>query len=179
MSQVKQELREPISCYVQEKYLYNLNEEYEKLIPCRLVSICSYKSHQLTFDILLDSGEQFCYLPFKAFRFNSEINEMNKMELHDTISKVLCPSHLFIINTIKIFKNKVPLVYDHKRELFSSTGNEYFFSLEWYTQNELVHVFKMVDRIYYVPNHKIIWAKKGIETPPKLKNYKALKYEWK
>jgi hypothetical protein len=177
-TEVKHIFKKPLKAFVEEKYLYNLDDEgHKKLIPCLIISVCSYKGHRITIEILLDNGSQFCYLPLESIRFCNEENQ-NYFSYHANFANFICPSKYFIVTQVPIFKERKAHLFDNKTREFIGVAEEYICSLDWYKDNDLLHLVKFKHNLLNINNHKVLWLKK-IDLNAKIENYKALKYQWK
>lgn len=170
--EVKYFLEEPINCFIHEKFLYNMDETKSGIIPCKVIALCSYKKHQITFDVLLNNGSQFCYMPIESL-----IMVNSNLFKYESLFHIICPSNKFFIHKINEFENLIPHIFN-KNKQFLYPVKEYILSIEWHTNNELVHLFNNEKHFILVPNHKVMWLKK-INTEIILPDYKAIHKEWK
>lgn len=165
--------KEPISGYINEKYLYNMDEEKNNWLKCNVIGISSYPNNALTFNILLDDegnskGSLFCYMPFDSFTTDTNNTLYNYKDLiyHNcpfgklTMTKMNLPSNVNVY--LKTKKCWIP--------------GKYFITLDWYDGNDLLHLIHLSNgQLCAMPNHKI---KFGDNTTINFNRYKKLKYEW-
>lgn len=150
----------PIQCYINEKYLYDMDESKTGMLPCKLISVSSYKGHVVTFNVLIEDRYLFSYIPANAFG-------LNKLSIEEC-SYHNCPSNEA---SVVYFDFDECFVYGKDKKLIGK-GN-YQFTIDWHNDNEMLH-FIMINNIFmFVPNHKLSFKE------AKLPDFKKLKQEFK
>lgn len=162
---IHKDIPSPFKAKVAERILYNMDLSRIDLLNCNVFAISSYKNYALTYSIELN-GAIFSNIP--GHIFGKEF-----LELKD-ISYKNCPSNKISIIEHNFLKNKNAwCFFKHKKIWLSGI---YKCTVDWYNDNELVHIIHMNNgSIASLPSHKILFVK---DKPNKLPDYKKLKQEW-
>ena len=176
MAEVHAEIA-PFKAYVHEMYLYDMDPSKKGLIKCEVFGVSSYPGHMLTFTIFIPStGATFCYIPIHALHATKAIDESavammlspHELQVGNCLEKdisVICYEYLRPLRVVGFFKNKE----------FKIDGS-YLFSIDWYKQNDLWHIVKLVTgQFCALPNYRLLFNPQG---QVKLPDYKVLHSEW-
>lgn len=146
----------PINAYVMDDILYGKNQVNE-LIPCKIISLCLYLNESLCFDIILEDGSIFNYIPLHKIVHNKNYDK--NINLIDLVYHN-CNDLVISINEIEYLKSisNINVFLKNKNEWVS--GEEYLFSIDWYNANDLLNLIKLSNGYFcLIPNHKIIFGK--------------------
>lgn len=152
------EFKEPVKAFVFGDFL---GSEYIGItLPCKIMGVSTYPNETVTFMILVE-GALFYELPFHAFsRFPTE----SRAELNELVYSN-CKGGNFNFHFLNfICYGKVEI---YKKTLDTWVAiKHYLGSLDFYEDNDLLHLFIGDDgRFYAMPNHKIMFN--GSRTFPK------------
>ncbi len=171
---------------IEKKYLYDMDETYANMyIPCTVFSIASYKGDALTFQILLEDGSVFSYIPLNAIlKKQNHLNKDNedkrekdgikkdRLELSDLVYKN-CPGEDITVADFNHLHGRVDAYFKQKNLWLEG---EYICTIDWPRENELFHLIGLENNQYAaLPNHKIKF-KTGIRS---FQDYKKLHQEWR
>lgn len=142
---------EEINCLIKEDILYN-DKTKNLLIPAKIIGLCLYENETICFDIILEDGSIFNYIPLHKVVHNSKFDE--KIELKDLVyhnSKSL----EITLNCFDYLKDKKGLAFlKHKNEWVNII--EYICSIDWINDNDLLNLVKLDNGYFaFLPNHKI------------------------
>ena len=159
----------PIKAIVEKRYLYDM-DNIEGYINCTIIGISSYEQQPLTFHILVEDKYIYSDIPIFALRTNTDLKIIIP---NNTLSFVNCPDINIDVFTFDSLKEKKINCY-FKRESIWLKANKYYFSIDFYKDNQFVHLLALENgQFAFVPNHKINW--KGEK---ELSNYKKSHQNW-
>lgn len=160
-----------IHTHVRAEYLYNMApERVGELRPCRAVSISSYVGQAPTFQILLDDGALFSYVPPSAL-IDPATRAEPALELGDLVYHD-CKHVEISVHELAALRGPV-LAYVKRRDLW--LAGEYRFTVDWYTGNEMLHCVALANgQIALLPSHKLKFG----DHPPGFAPYKKIRREW-
>jgi hypothetical protein len=143
------ELPKPIACFVRESVLFDGDLSKNALLPCEIVTVSSYKGDAITFNILLENGAMFSYVPIHMLM----MREGGSFDLPD-LCYINCPSYQFSLHVFSVLLNKPVSAYFKRTKDWKSA--RYLWSIDWYTENELLH-FLLLDsgQFAFLPSHKV------------------------
>ena len=159
----------PIDVLLREEYLYDLKEHHNNFIPAKIIAISSYPGHTLTFTVLVHDKYIFSYIPIIALAwFITEAKSTLERAVYKNCpSAELTVAYYDALNECTVFK--------HDGSYLS--GGTYLLSVDWYNDNELLHLIKLDDgTLALYPNHKIVFGKNSAKA--ELPKYKKLHHEW-
>jgi hypothetical protein len=161
----------PIRARVRAEHLYGLDpSRVGQLRDCTVFSISSYAGSAPTFQILLDDGAVFTYLPPSALlvgEATGALHELADLVYHDCKSTQIC------VHVFDVLRGPV-LAYLKRKDLW--IPGTYLFSVDWYTTNEMLHGVALANgQLALLPSHKIKFG----EHPPGFEPYKKIRREWK
>jgi hypothetical protein len=156
---------------VRAEHLYGMDPaRVGQLRECSVFSIASYPGSAPTFQILLDDGAVFTYLPPSALL----VGELAapELELADLVYND-CKSSLVCVHDFEALRGPV-LCFFKRKSLW--LGGTYLFSVDWYTTNEMLHAVAVANgQVALLPSHKIKFGEHG----PGFEPYKKIRREWK
>jgi hypothetical protein len=161
----------PIPCFVSELALYNNDPNKTAWVKGEIFSFSSYPGHAPTFNVLLDTGAVFSYIPCHLVRTSLGNSEPGVENLDLVYHN--CPIGPFTINKFKRLA-ETPCTAHFKR-----TGKQmradYLFTVDWWAGNDLFHCLALTDgRIAFLPSHKVLFGDDTGELP----DYKKLHGTW-
>lgn len=161
----------PINAWVEEKVLYNEDPNITSWAPCKIFACSIYKDNTITFEILLDNGAVFSYVPPHRLSTINPNNNSIKLGLSDL---VYCnvPNGYISIVSYDALKGKC---WAYFKSIDQWLTAQYLTTIDWYTDNLLVHLISLENgQLACLPSHKILFS----DTFGKLPNYKKLKIKW-
>ena len=162
-----------IDTFVKKEYLYNLETGHGEFVKGTIIFINSYPGHQPTFDLLLEDGSVFCYLPVMAL----SSCETNMCKEDPLPCLKTCLSENFIMFENKELENKICQVFDEAKKWYSF--GSLIVTLEWPNENQLLHLVVLDSGQYaIIENSKILFTDKKVKVT-QLPNVKKLRQEWK
>lgn len=140
------ELEKPIKAFLKGKDI-----GIDKILYCDLIALNVYPNEAITFSIIVD-GSLFDYIsPENVFMY--EKNKCNLM-LNDLVYNNNV-SEDFVVFKSSFFQNKKLLAYFKHKNTWLKV-KEYYFSLDWYKDNDKRHFVLLENgQFAFVPNHKI------------------------
>lgn len=159
----------PIDTHVRAEYLYNMDPtRIGELRCCRAFTVSSYVGAAPTFQILLDDGAVFSYVPPNALVGvqREPVLALDDLVYHD------CKSVDIAVQAFDALRGTV-LAYFKKRDLWLE--GTYLFTIDWYTGNEMLHCISLVNGQYaLLPSHKLKFG----DHSPGFEPYKKIRREW-
>ena len=154
----------PIHTHVRAEYLYGMDPAREgQLRRCSVFSISSYTSSAPTFQILLEDGAMFSYVPPSALVDPSKSGEL--LELADLVYHD-CKSTPITVQRFDALAGPV-LCYFKRKDLW--LAGTYLFTTDWFTTNELLHAVALDNGQYaLLPSHKVKFG----DHPPGFEPYR-------
>lgn len=157
---------------VREEILYNNDPaRVGGRVPCRIFSLSSYPGSSPTFQILLEDGAVFSYVPPSALLplqgdLDPELS-LSELVYHN------CPDGDITICEHAALKGHAWCFF-RDRQLW--LRGSYRFTVDWYQGNTLAHCVSLDNgQIALLPSHKISF---GGEKPEKLASYEKMRSEW-
>jgi hypothetical protein len=159
-----------IKAFVQEKYLYDMDETKLGFVECGLIGIITYHDQTPTFHIITNANAIYSDIPFHAISFKAEVID-KPLELSDLVYNN-CKTLEIDVFTLTYLQNSNPICFFRKKNLWLEA--KYLFSVDFYTGNDLFHVMKLNNnQLAAVPNHKVNWGGDA-----KLADYKKSHSNW-
>jgi hypothetical protein len=144
----------PIKCYIREEFL--INESSEEYLHGEIIGISSYEHCLPTFQVLIDNSFLYSDVPLSELTHKKDVKTK---PLTDTCH-IKCPSFDIDVFKHEIFKNRCISFYDIPCMVYKK--GVYLLSVDFYTDNEMIHLIKGDDGyFYFAPNHKINWSGKS------------------
>lgn len=144
-----------IKAFVQEKFLYDMDESKTGFDSCTLIGIVTYPDQTPTFHIITSKNAIYSDIPFHAITF-SDKNVIFELELSDLVYNN-CKTLEIDVFTLSYLQESNPLCFFRKKNIW--VKGQYLFSVDFYTGNDLFHVMKLANgQLAAVPNHKVNWA---------------------
>ena len=60
-------LQNPITCFIKEKFLYDMDETKSGILACQIIGISVYKDYAVLFEVLVDGAFLYSDVPVHAF----------------------------------------------------------------------------------------------------------------
>jgi hypothetical protein len=161
----------PIEAHVRAEYLYNMDPAHVgELRRCKVFGVSSYVGQAPTFQILLEDGALFSYVPASALvdsaKHAEPTLELVELVYHD------CKHVEISVHDMSALRGEV-LAYFKKRDVWMK--GEYRFTIDWYTGNEMLHCIALANgQFALLPNHKIKFG----DHEPGFEAYKKIRREW-
>lgn len=160
----------PFKAFVEEKYLYDMDTTKVGLLQCDVVAVSAYMGQSLTFTIIID-GSMFANIPIFALRWKAV--EIQSKIADSYLAFINCPDKNIDVFVIETCSYQKPVCYIKKYEEWY-TSNGYILTVDFYNDNELVHLIMLENYQFgWFPNHKIKWDGK-----PSLPDFKKLHKDW-
>lgn len=157
---------EPIKGFIEEKFLYNGDENKNELLDVEIIGVSTYVGSTITFHVLVDKAYLFSDIPIIALGHSKDMSESYGLK---DLASIVCPVHEIENFTLDSLKNKHLSAFIKNKN--SWVNGLYLTSFDFYTDNELLHLIKLdCGRFALIPNHKINWSGKY-----KLPSYKKNK----
>jgi hypothetical protein len=158
---------------VEDRVLFDDNPEVTGWTPCRILAVSSYPGHSLTFQILLDNGSLFSYVPPHRLRFDTSNEEIQtRLDLKDLVY-FDCPDD--VVEVIEL--DSLPAhcrAYFVNRDLWMDATH--LFTIDWPLGNHLLHAVGLENgQLALLPSHKVLFGSKVTDTLPP---YKKLHATW-
>ena len=166
------DLPQPIPAFVDRKLLFDLDFEISGILPCQICSLATYPQEALTFQILLEDGSLFSYVPLHLLYHkplkSSQALELSDLVYHNSPDATLC------IHRFELLSREVVNCF-FKRQQFWLVGN-YLFTIDWYWGNDLLHFIQLQNgQFALLPSHKV----KFLNGEPQFQPFKKLHATWK
>jgi 8-oxo-dGTP pyrophosphatase MutT (NUDIX family) len=161
----------PIDAWIAERVLYNEDPSRSSWLPCRILAVSSYPGSPLTFQVLVEGGALFSYVPPHRLLTKLPAECAALVEITDLVYRnaPVAPIAVTVLPTLAAAPCWVYL-----RHLQRWLQARYVATVDWYTENSLDHVLLLENgQIACLPSHKILFGKEG-PLPP----YRALKATW-
>lgn len=159
----------PIHTQVRAEYLYDMDPaRVGQWRRCTAFTVSSYVGNAPSFQILLEDGAVFSYVPPNALGENvtEPVLELADLAYHD------CKSVEIAVQSLDALRGPV-LAYFKRRDLW--LAGTYLFTIDWYTGNEMLHCVSLANGQYaLLPSHKLKFG----DHPPGFEPYKKLRREW-
>lgn len=177
-SRVHAEMDPPLPCYVRAEYLYDMDPaKVGSYVPGCAFAVSSYPGSVPTFQVMLDDGSVFSYLPPHAL----VDLPLWKQAQEDSIEPVdaahlayhNCPSGDFCLHSFKALRGDVQAYFKNTGRWLSA---RYLSTLDWYEGNDLLHLVALENGQYaFLPQHKL---KFGADAELSLPPFKKLRAAW-
>lgn len=140
---------QPINVYIFKSLLYN--NDSKELINCTIIGLCLYENETLCFDIILEDGSIFNYIPLDKIVYKKEYD--SNITLKDLVYHN-SPSIEISLNYIDSLKN-MKLAYLKNLNQWIEI-EDYILTIDWYKGNDLLNLVKLNNGFFaLLPNHKI------------------------
>lgn len=158
---------------VLQEFLYDMEEEKKGWsLPCIVFGLTSYMNETLTFQIMMEDGSMFSYIPFHALRFSLDNQDMDTLDLKDLVYHN-CRNLEMEYHVFDHLKGKVECYFKHKNLWMSG---DYYATIDFYTGNDMLHIVKLENgQIAALPTHKVKFKEGSRDFP----GYKKLHATWR
>ncbi len=166
------DLPQPISCFVDRKLLFDLASECEGMLPCQIFSLAAYPQESITFQILLEDGSLFSYVPLHLL-YHKPPETSDLLELVDVVYHN-CPDSTLCIHRFEHLRGDRVNCFFKRRQCWLS--GDYLFTIDWYSANDLLHLIQLHNgQFALLPNHKVKFLNGELRFQP----FKKLHATWK
>lgn len=142
-----------------------------EFLACRAFAFSSYPGSAPTFQILLDDGAVFSYVPPSGLVDLAKRRDP-ELSLHDLVYHN-CADGDVAVTVFSALQGAVLCFFKH-RDLW--IGGVYAFSVDWYRGNDLLHCVLLDNgQVAFLPSHKIKFG----GGDPGFRPYKKLRNEWR
>ncbi len=161
----------PLRCYVETQYLYNLDTTYAgTYTKATAFALSSYPGDTLTMQVVLDNGSLFSYLPFHALA--SKIGVEERLDLSDLVYRN-CPAAQIEVTSFPYLEGRIDAFFKNKNLWMQG---EYVTTIDWTTANEQFHMVALENGQYAaLPNHKLKF-KSGVRS---FEKYQKMRGTWR
>lgn len=168
---------EAMTVWVKEDIFYNLETNTNSWVKCKLFGITCLSGRVPTFEILTNDGYVFSDVPPHMIRW-VENSEDTQYDLKDLVYNNAL-SEDFVISEFSELKARVAYVFLKEQKKYLKA--QYWFSLDFYKNNNWYHAMKLDNgQIALVPSHKIVFSSDGkLKENHSFPNYKKLRKEFK
>ena len=143
-----------------------------EFLSCRAFAFSSYPGSAPTFQICLDDGAVFSYVPPSAL-FDLARRRDPELSLADLVYHN-CADGDVAVTTFSGLTGEVLCFFKH-RDLWLK--GEYRFTVDWYRGNDLLHCVTLENgQVAFLPSHKIKFARGAA---PGFQPYKKMRNEWR
>ncbi|MEE3717646.1 hypothetical protein V2H45_12975 [Tumidithrix elongata RA019] len=166
------DLPQLISGFVDRKLLFDLDGQTEGILPCQIFSLAAYAQEALTFQILLEDGSLFSYVPLHLL-YHKPPEAINLLELEDLVYHN-CPDSTLCIHRFERLSRDVVNCFFKRKQAW--LVGDYIFTMDWYCGNDLLHFIQLHNgQFALLPNHKV----KFLNGDPHFQPFKKLHAIWK
>lgn len=162
----------PFKAHVKKEYLYDMDASFEgQYLRGEIFGVSSYPDEALTFQVLLEDGCLFSYIPIQA------------LQKHEgDIEEALAPKDLVYRNNPGV--NISVTEYNHLSgdvlTFFRHSGRwmkgDYMLTIDWYEANEQFHLIALQNgQFAALPNHKVKFRNLEASLPGYLKLHQTWK----
>jgi hypothetical protein len=163
---------EPLDVFVKKEYLYDMDKTYiGQFVRGKIFAISSYPQEALSFQILLEDGCMFSYIPVQAIQKKDH-------EIHHPLMPVdliyrNSPGENIAVTSYTFLQGDIIAYFKHSKRWLKG---RYILTVDWYENNELFHLLNMDNgQFAFVPSHKMKFRSIEESFPP----YKKLHQIWK
>ena len=156
--------------FVQRKFMFSMDENIKGVMKAEIFSVSSYENEALTFQMILEDGAMFSYVPIHLISHQKKVKNPLKM---DDLIYHNCPSMDFVLHSYDFLQNSSPICYFKNANRWLK--GEYLFTLEWYDDNLNAHLIKLENgQFAFLPSHKI-----NFKGEKKLEKYHKIRETWR
>ncbi len=145
----------PLRVWVRAEYLYDMDPSHQgQYEPGMAFSVSSYQGEAITFQVYLDNGGIFSYLPPSALLLADPAHGLLEpnLGLEDLIYKN-CPTNEIVVHVHQALQGSVDAYFVRQGLWLSGV---YLFTVEWHTANELFHAIALANgQVAFLPQHKL------------------------
>lgn len=174
VSKVHREFTSTGWVWVDNRVLYDLDPTVTGWTRGRIFAVNSYKGHALTFEVLLEGGAVYSYVPAHMLRWiNPSKNHQDSVKLEEKdLTYALCPGDRIVVNAYGLLTGEKCKAFFVRENLWLEAL--YLFTVDWVDDNLLLHALALENgRVALLPSHKVLF---GDST--ELPKYKKLHAEW-
>lgn len=164
----------PFPVWVDNRVLHDMDPTVTGWTRGRAYAVNSYKGHAPTFEVLLENGAVFSYVPAHMLWWkwlNPGDSRPEKYEAKD-LTYALCPDGTITVNAYDLLVGEKCKAYFVRPGVCENAL--YLFTVDWVDDNLLLHAVALDNgQVALLPSHKVLFGK-GTELP----KYKKLHQEW-
>ena len=162
-----------IRAWIGREYLYDMAPEHVGAFDrCTVFGVASYAGHALTFQVIVEDGSMFSYVPICAIKAR-DVTCAPWLPMSDLLYRD-CPGERIAVTEYEHLRGAHADCFFRGRNLWM--GGEYLCSIDWPDNNEQVHVVRLdTGQFCALPNHKLKFH--GGERT--FKPYRKLRQEWR
>ncbi len=169
---------QPFDAWVADRVLYDDNDTRTGWSPCRVFAVSSYPGHVITFQIMLDSGAVFSYVPPHRLGVDCRYDRSSEPLSLDEAVYHNCRESAITVTSYSVlfekFGRKSTRVYLRGKAEWRDA--RYILTVDWYRGNDLLHLLALDDgQLVLLPSHKVLFGAATDEMP----SYKKLHAEWR
>lgn len=157
---------------IKKEYLYDMDPAFiGSFVHGKAFAISSYPQEALTFQILLEDGCLFSYIPIQALQQHDQIIP-NPLLPNDLIYKN-SPGAQIVVSSYTHLQGDILAYFKNAKKWLKG---KYITSVDWYENNEQFHLISLENgQFAFSPNHKIKFRSSEESFP----HYKKLHQIWK
>lgn len=162
---------DPVPVWVRKEFLYNMDAaKVGSYVPGRIFAVSSYRGHLPTFQVLLEGGSVFSYLPAHALVAPGTMPSTH-LDPED-LTYHPCPAGDICVNLYRALQ--VPVVaFLRRRDLW--VPGKYILTVDWHEGNDLLHLIVLDSgHLALLPQHKIKFGASNQVLEP----FRKLRAEW-
>jgi hypothetical protein len=146
----------PLKTHVRAEYLYDMDPAHiGEVVPCWAFAVSSYEGSVLTFEVLLDNGSMFSYMPPTALIDPARARGQEVLDLKD-LASVNCPSGDICVHRYRALEGTVQGYFKQRDRWLAG---DYLCTIDWYQNNQLVHLIALENGQYaLLPSHKVLFG---------------------
>lgn len=157
---------EPFRCLVRKEFLFDMKSHHGEFVSARVIGVTSYAGHIPTFDVELDEGFLFHYLPVHALAWK----ECEPATIQST-SYFNCPVGGVEVTCLTALDSRKCQIFGRDGQLLGSAV--YVMTFDWVDSNELCHLLRRDDGNHLLwPSHKVAFS--DVTTLPGYRKLRAM-----
>lgn len=166
-----------MTVWVKEDIFFNLETNTNNWVKCKLFGLTCLPGRVPTFEVVTNDGHVFSDIPPHMVHWNENFTE-EQYELENLVYNN-CLSEDFVISSFSELKDRVAYVFFKEKNKYEKA--QYWFSLDFYKNNNWFHAMKLSNgQIAFIPSHKIVFSSNGqLKENHEFPKYKKLRHEFK
>ncbi len=163
----------PFTAVVENRVLHDDDPSVDGWTLCKVFAISSYPGHVPTFQVMLENGAMFSYVPPHRLRQWAPSDAFpERFELADLVYHE-CRDEKITVNRYDLLTRSPCRAYLHKQKRWLDAV--YVATVDWYMGNDLLHLVTLENgQFAFLPSHKVMFAE-GTTLP----TYKKLHAVWR
>lgn len=145
-------LKNPIDCFIHERFMYDQDESKKGIIPCKIIGFSAYLGYTILFEVLIEDSYLYSDIPVHALLHTDKAPK--KELLFEELSYCDVDSESIEMYELDILFSKDIKAYFRKSKVWLK--GEYVFTLTLPKGNLNCHLLKLENGQFSLsPNHKI------------------------